>query len=129
MKEKILYTLGTFILVCAAFFGLQNVESGSMFGASGGGSRSLSLEMTMAPESVNITMAELRSVRPHLSETCIYGAAMLLNDMGDDAKTILDREGKCIHTLVLFIAREQKVAHQLKLDAAKIADAGLETNE
>ncbi|MBU2916439.1 hypothetical protein KO505_00520 [Psychrosphaera sp. F3M07] len=123
MKEKILYLIVVCVIFVALVVGLQNIESGSLFGSSGGGgSRAMSIEMTMAPAEVTTTISELKAYRPHLSETCLYGAAMMLNDLGAEAKQAIDREGKCIHTLVLFIAREKHLEHQLKIDSAKLSE-------
>ncbi len=49
----------------------------------------------------------LKTYRPHSSETCLYGAAMMLNNLADDAKSTITSETQCIHTLVIFIAREK----------------------
>lgn len=122
MKEKFLYLIVVCVVFITAVVGLQSIESGSLFGASGGGSRTMSIDMTMAPSEVTTTISELKAYRPHLSETCLYGAAMMLNDLGSEAKQAIDREGKCIHTLVLFIAREKQMEHQLKIDATKLTE-------
>lgn len=121
MKDKILYLISLVAVAAAINFALENVESGSLFGASGGSSRSLALDMTSAPAEVNTTISELKAHRPHLSETCLYGAAMLMNNLGDDAKDAIDKEGKCIHTLVMFIAREKQRARGVNTDPAKLA--------
>ncbi|NVK26183.1 MAG: hypothetical protein HWE10_14740 [Gammaproteobacteria bacterium] len=67
--------------------------------------RAADLTPMFAPESVKKTIVELELLRPHLNETCIFGAAMLLNDLGEQAQNALDEETKCIHTLVIHKQR------------------------
>lgn len=67
--------------------------------------RAVDLAPMFAPESVKVTIRELESLRPHLNETCIFGAAMLINNLGEQAQNALDEETKCIHNLVIFKQR------------------------
>lgn len=67
--------------------------------------KAVDLAPMFAPESVKVTIRELEALRPHLNEVCIFGAAMLINNLGDQAQNALDEETKCIHNLVIFKQR------------------------
>jgi uncharacterized membrane protein YwzB len=110
MKQKWLYVAGALVLIGATMFALQAVELDTFFEEEV--DPDAPIDMSKAPKAVTTTIEELKLYRPHLSETCLYGAAMMLNNLGDDAKSASDSEGKCIHTLVIFIAREKKMGYQ-----------------
>lgn len=107
MKQKWLYVVGGLVVICATMFALQAVKLETFLEDEVDPAEPI--DMSKAPEVVTTTLAELKTYRPHLSETCLYGAAMMLNNLADDAESAITSEAQCIHTLVIFIAREKKM--------------------
>lgn len=112
MKKSRFYLIVVSVAIVAAVTSISIVgmNSGfsSMFEADFGPGE-MPEDMTTAPKSVTDTISELEEHRSHLSETCIYGAAMVLNDLGNEAQQVINDESKCIHALVISIIRERKL--------------------
>lgn len=88
-------------------------------------SNGASVEMTTAEKGVKDTISELESYRSHLSENCIYSAAMILNDLGYDAEQVIEDDRKCIHTLVMSVIRDR----QFKITEKRLAEIQREADE
>jgi len=70
--------------------------------------RSDDMSPRLAPEEVKRTVKELKTLRPYLNETCVFGAAMMLNNMADKVPYAMDTETKCIYSLVMFKQRHDQ---------------------
>jgi hypothetical protein len=108
MKLKWLYVIGGLVIFSVVMFALGVVKLDS-FLEEDEVDPAAPIDMSKAPDVVTTTISELKTYRPHLNETCLYGAAMMLNNLADDAKSAITSEAQCIHTLVIFIAREKKM--------------------
>ena len=123
MKNKIFYLIGTFAIIATsvvATLTLSNIDFNSLFNSHSSipiNSEGMPVDMAMTPKGVKDTINELESYRSHLNESCIYGAAMMLNDLSGDATKVIESEHKCIHTLVMSVIRERK----LKIAAKRLA--------
>ena len=105
MKAKIKMLLITAIAFTSLDVLAISESTGFFFSAAKDKKKAVDLTPMFAPDSVKQTIIELESLRPHLNETCIFGAAMLINNLGEQAQNALDEETKCIHTLVIFKQR------------------------
>jgi len=131
MEKNKFYLIGACVVILVVIVLIvmisTNKSGSSIFevSVSSNSSGGMPEDMTTAPKNVTDTISELESHRSHLSESCIYGAAMMLNDLGDEAKQVIDGERKCIHALVMSIIRERKLnittqrLAQLEIDEAK----------
>lgn len=108
MKDKLISGSAVIVVVVACIIGLQNINAGSLF-SSGSEESTFTqpINVDSAPEHVKQTIKELKAKRPHVNDICLYGAAMLINDLGNDAEAALKQESKCIHNMVIFTGQSE----------------------
>jgi hypothetical protein len=128
MKNKTFYIISAFVAIVVSTLMFSNPEFSSLFDSlknRESSSNGMPVDMATTPKGVKDTISELESYRSHLGESCIYGAAMMLNDLGNDAKQVIEDDRKCIHTLVMSVIRDR----QLKITARRLAEVQRQEDE
>jgi hypothetical protein len=137
MKSIIFYLVIAFVVGISATLAISNIDFKSFsysLKTTKANTDGMPADMAKTPKGVQDTIGELESYRSHLSETCIYGAAMVLNDLSNEAQKVIDDESKCIHSLVMSVSRNKKLTiraekmAQLKTEQTKLVSSNDKSN-